>query len=217
MPQRLQHRRTHPARPRQLLELGQMALFLLGHAADFVARATGAGDGELAVIDSHGAVFAGMIDADHRLDLRFGRRIAGQVRRTIGVIAASPDSIIQRPGVPVRSGATGRAYQNAPAQITAITNEANRFKPASDTPKSDHCGWSQRTTCALKIRCRISSSVVGAAAARGAGAGTGEPMLFDPEMVERKAGADEEHKPQHQRHPGQRTAVARQTARRSRS
>ena len=139
VPQRLQHRRAHPARPRQLLELGQMALFLLGHAADFVARATAAGDGELAVIDPHGAVFAGMIDPDDGLDLGFGRRIAGQVRRAVrahrdfieGVSSGDASFAARRAGSIRRAG---RAYQNAPAQITAITNEASRFQPASDTP-----------------------------------------------------------------------------------
>ena len=77
MPERLQHRRTHPARAHQIVELGQMPLFLLGHPADLVAGAAAAGDGKLAVVNPHGAVFAGVIDAEHALDLGVGRRIAG--------------------------------------------------------------------------------------------------------------------------------------------
>ncbi len=80
MPERLQHRRTYPARPRQILELGQVPLFLLGHPADLVARAAAAGDGKLAVINPHGAIFAGVIDADEcaRPRLRAADRRAGR-------------------------------------------------------------------------------------------------------------------------------------------
>jgi hypothetical protein len=48
-----------------------MALLLLGHMADSVrgSRVTRAEHGELAFINAHGAIFAGVIDANHRLDI----------------------------------------------------------------------------------------------------------------------------------------------------
>ena len=53
-----------------------MAGLLLGHAADLVAGPAVPHDRELAVIDPDGAVFAGMVDPDHPLDLDVGHRIS---------------------------------------------------------------------------------------------------------------------------------------------
>ena len=135
MPERLQHRRTYPARAHQIVELGQVPLFLLGHPADLVARPAASGNGKLPVVNPHGAIFAGMIDAEDALDLGFGRRIAGQVGRAVHVCFPLSGWRIHpaaRCACPIRR--TGRAYQNTAAQITVIASEASRFHPAIDTP-----------------------------------------------------------------------------------
>src|SRR5205085_1412540 len=99
---------------------------LLGHAADLVAGTAAPDDRELAVIDPHRTVFAGMVDPDHRFDVGFGRRIAGQVGRAFGSHAGAGTRDAGR-----------RAATNTTAQIAVMTSDASRFQPASETPSSD--------------------------------------------------------------------------------
>src|SRR5256885_1003099 len=120
-------------RPHQFLEAGEVALLLLGHPPDRVAGAAAPQDGELAVIDADGAVLAGMVDPDHALDLRLGRRVAGQMGR-----APKPDRFGHTAPrrMRVRAGAVAgrRARANTRKQIAAMISEANRLNPAIDTP-----------------------------------------------------------------------------------
>jgi hypothetical protein len=75
----MEHGRPHVARAHQFVEGGEVALFLPGHPADFVARPAAPDDRKLAVIDPHRAVFAGVVDPDHRFDVGLGHRVAGQI------------------------------------------------------------------------------------------------------------------------------------------
>ena len=80
-PYRLQRGGAHPALVHQRVERFQMPLFLLGHmfdGFDAMLRAPAAlQHGKLALIDPHGAIFAGMIDADHGFDVGAGSRRGG--------------------------------------------------------------------------------------------------------------------------------------------
>ncbi len=65
-PDRLQHGRAHPARGEHLVEMAQMALFLLGHARDQPGRGMAVAEHrELAGVDPGRAIFAGLVDAQH--------------------------------------------------------------------------------------------------------------------------------------------------------
>src|SRR3569832_1315782 len=73
-PHRLQRRRTRAALDDQPVEGFEMTLFFCRHAADCFARRFVAKHRELAFIDAHRAIFAGMIDTNHRRDIVAGRR-----------------------------------------------------------------------------------------------------------------------------------------------
>ena len=164
MPERLQHRRTHPARAHQIVELGQVLFFLLGHPADLVAGPAASGDGKLSVVNPHGAIFAGVIDAENALDLGIGRRIAGQVGRAVHVCfpvirrANSPGGPVRlsdpahRPRVPEHGGAD-HSHRERGQQVPSGQRHAVE-RPLHGIAAHD---------LRVKIRCRSSSSVVGAA------------------------------------------------------
>jgi hypothetical protein len=148
MPQRLQQGRAHMARAHQFVEGGEVALFLPGHPADFVARPAAPDHRQLAVIDPHRAVFAGVVDPDHRFDVGLRHRVAGQIGRALGnhAVAVACDT-----GRRVRAKTT--------AHTPAMPSEARRFQPASDTPNKDHCTRSHSTGAVPIIWRFISSSV----------------------------------------------------------
>src|SRR6185437_2013551 len=128
MPQRRQHRRPHATLDDEPVEGIEMALLLLGHAADDRCRGGAAEHRELAVIDALRAIFAGVIDADHAGQLFPARGIA---RQTMWTAHAASRCAAPR--------------LSAPTQKTVRTMDASRFQPASVTPNSDHCGSSQLT------------------------------------------------------------------------
>src|SRR5690242_5909565 len=128
-----------------------MALLLLGHLRDLVARPAAPQHRELAVIDPHGAILAGMVDPDHRRD-RVGRRIAWQIRRPFGSRGVAHAVTLREPGRQVR--------QPAIVQITVIASDAMRSQPAIETPNRVHCTWSQKTGWVPRICRFISSNVV---------------------------------------------------------
>ena len=78
VPERLQRGRTHAALGDQPLEGLQVAQLLLVHVADRRALGPVAEHRELTFVDPPGAVFAGMVDADHALDQRRGLQVARQ-------------------------------------------------------------------------------------------------------------------------------------------
>ena len=78
VPQRRQRGRPHAALDDQLVEGGEVALLLLGHAADGRGAFRAAEHGELARVNARGAELAGMVDADHALDQRRGRQVSRQ-------------------------------------------------------------------------------------------------------------------------------------------
>ena len=58
------------------VERVQMRLLLIAHVTDLVRRARRSQHRELAGVYPGGAIFAGMIDADHAMHRFIGRRIA---------------------------------------------------------------------------------------------------------------------------------------------
>src|SRR5262249_12082830 len=73
VPQGLQRRRPHAALDHQPVEDPVVLALGAGHGSDLAARvAVGAAGpaqrGKLALVDAHGAVFAGLVDADRALD-----------------------------------------------------------------------------------------------------------------------------------------------------
>ncbi len=123
----------------QSLEGRKMALLCLGHAADLASTAATPQNIELPAVDPGGAELTGVIDAQHALDLRRGRRVAGQAvtgcRRHI-----EPRRLNRRRAL--------YRLENTAMQIAAMTSEASKFKPASETPNNVHAGWSHCTGCA---------------------------------------------------------------------
>jgi len=106
---------------------------LLGHLADGGAGAAASEHGELTVINARGAVFAGMVDADHPRDRIGGRPVAGQA---VGAARSRPVG--------------GRIHRRPPlmtalAQAAVRSSEASTFQPASETPKRRQDGVSQLT------------------------------------------------------------------------
>jgi len=174
-----------------------MAGLLLGHMADLVSAATMADHRELAVIDSHSAVLAGMIDPDHPLDLGFGDWIAGQVRRPFRG-HATPRGIPR--AVRLRRQAS-RACRSAPMQHPAITSEASKFQPAIDTPNSVQAGRSHSTGAVPRICCFICSRVIAPPGGAVQAVGPANQCCSTPDMIEGQDDTDSEDDRQQQRHP----------------
>src|SRR5215831_8873009 len=139
----------------ELVEAREMACLLLGHMADLVAGAAAPHDRELSLINAHGAIFAGLVDADHALDLVRRRRIAGQIRRPLWRHAAPRG--ISPAG---RRHTMPRAYSHATTQQPSMISEASRLKPASDTPNKVQAGRSHSTGAVPRICCFICSKVI---------------------------------------------------------
>ena len=78
MPERPEGRRPHPAIDQELVEDLEMAALLGGHMLDRGARGPWRQHGELAIIDSPRAVFAGLVDADGARHAFGGGGVAGQ-------------------------------------------------------------------------------------------------------------------------------------------
>ena len=100
VPHRLKRGRAHPALGHQRIEAVQMALFLRGHARDQLGfRAIAAKHGELAGIDPRRAIFAGLVDAQHRIACRRAGRLAAScssARRASSVRSSDQRRAAQR-------------------------------------------------------------------------------------------------------------------------
>ena len=127
--------------------------------ADRARRAAAPEHRELALIDARRAVFAGMVDADHRA------RPSSRRRRVAGQAMGGARRCVMRAHRRRRCRAQG-----ADADSRRSASEASRFQPASDTPNNDHAAASQRTGCVPRICAFSSSIVVAPLALRGAGA-----------------------------------------------
>ena len=70
-PERLQYRRPHAARGEKRVEMAEMLLLLRRHAGDQRGRLVAIPEhGELARVNTRRAIFAGLVDADHRVARR---------------------------------------------------------------------------------------------------------------------------------------------------
>src|SRR5213075_1162286 len=130
LPQGLERGGANAPLGHQLVETVEVTLLLGRHSRDLVrGGSASAKHRQLPRINPCRAIFAGLIDAKHRLPV--GALVAGTpaVRH-----ALRPASI-----------ATSAA---PPSEIIA-------FQPAIETPNSDHCTWSQRTSGVLRMSCRL--------------------------------------------------------------
>ena len=82
VPQRLQQRRPHPPLRQHLVELGEVLAFLRGHLPDHRRGAAAPEHPELALVDAHRAVLAGVVDAQDAVDQLLFRQVAGQTAGT---------------------------------------------------------------------------------------------------------------------------------------
>src|SRR6185437_5315813 len=134
-PYRLQRGGPHAPFVYELVERLEMFLFLFRHVRDCLGRTARFGSRahhrKLTFIDAHRAIFARMIDADHRVgvtfDLRTGRRRAGP-------------SCCAHPLCLTNAIAPSNA---APSEITALY-------PAIEIPRSRQAAMSHITTRSLK-------------------------------------------------------------------
>src|SRR4051794_4030634 len=110
-----------------------MPLLLRRHSGDQLGfRAVAAKDGELPGIDPGCAIFAGLVDAQHR----------GAVR---AAVAGAP------------AGHARRAFHDKARITAAPPSEMIAFHPAMEMPRNDHWTWSQRTIGAWTIARRRSA------------------------------------------------------------
>ena len=134
VPKRLERGRAHPPLGHQGIEARQMAVFLRGHARDQLGfRAVAAEHGELAGIDARRAIFARLVDAEHR--------------RAVG------------PASPGRQRLIGATPERQEGDRAAPPSDRIAFHPAMEMPRNDHCTSSQRTSGVATI-CFSRSAVV---------------------------------------------------------
>src|SRR5579872_211587 len=128
MPERVERARPHAALDHEPVEGLEMARFLACHMAQDRPQGAFAEDAKLALIDPLRAIFAGLIDADYLPEPFPGARIAGK-----------PHARRREKAAPARS------------------KDASTFHPASEMPKSAHCGSSHRTLRLARIWARSSA------------------------------------------------------------
>src|SRR5215207_6123661 len=135
-PYGLQCRRADATLGHEGVEPVEMPSLLVCHARDELGRRRiAAQDRELPGIDARCAELAGLVDADHR----------GRVRA----------SLAWAPGAHAR-----RAFSTRMAIRAAPVSDRMAFQPAIEIPNSDHCTWSQRTSGALTMSCKVIPRVV---------------------------------------------------------
>src|SRR5205085_327599 len=126
-------------RGEQIVEMAEMLLLLRGHSADLAGeRMMIAEHGELSGIDPGRAIFAGLIDAQHRGNV--GPRVAGT------------------PGGPRLAHAAFGFLRLSHRMANAERREMIAFHPAIEMPSHDHCTSSQRTIGRSRIAFSMSSA-----------------------------------------------------------
>src|SRR3990167_3620559 len=122
VPEGLEGGRPHPALDDHRVEEFPVPLFLFGHMRDFARhRVAVAHHRELAGIDARRAIFAGLVDADHRC----------------GALASHAADVVFR--------------RSKVKTIAAAPSEKIALKPASEMPSSVHWAVSQRISGAFMI------------------------------------------------------------------
>ncbi len=165
---------------------------LAGHGMMFAEH------GELAGIDAGRAIFAGLVDAQHRGDV--GARLACPERRQAA--SKGPDARRRR-----RAHAARGFLRLSHRIASAPSIETIAFHPAMEMPSHDHCTSSQRTSGRLNT---ILQHVGGRAAERrGACVSSGQELELDAGMPEADRAADEDGE---RRQPDEQPAAIRHPA-----